>query len=720
MKTGCFQTLLLLPRASAPRRQVSGDWRLMGAMEMRSDGAQQRPSAMLLRPPVLRFSLPVGMAIGTAAAAAVRRNLGAAGPDLAVAHLCCSSTPTTYTAAHLPPTPATLLALLRRAPAPAPHPSTAVHACLLKSAYFRPGGCTVPNSLLASYATSGDSLAAAKLFDEMPLRDVASWTSMMRAHLAEGSPSQALRMLRGMLGGGSGAPEPDGVVLVVALRACAELEDLPLGASLHAVAERRGLQGGDIFVANSLVDMYARCLDLRSARKVFDMIPCRNVVSWNTMLSGLSRAGRAADALDLLASSSSLLKEGDIGFDETTLAVLLQLCKRLEGGQAMWCRSVHAVAIRRGLLLSSTGLPLLNALLDAYAKCGLLEHALRLFRGMPERNIVTWSTIIAGCAHNGRPGEAVACAVAMREAGETPNSVTILSILEACADCAEMAASRCAHGVALRSGLALEREVSNALVDMYGKCGDVAAATKVFNAMPRRDVLTWNSMIGVLGMNGRARDALALLDRMEQEGDITPNGVTMLAVLSACAHGGLVEEGVACSERMTVTHLVEPQVEHLSCVVDMLARAGDLEGSARVIEERMSTSSSPAAWSALLSACRGHGSDSTVSRDAACRVLELEPGNAAGYLMSMGVPGAGETAARMRWLMRERGVGVTGGHSMVQVGQNTHSFMSWDGCHTDRAQVYSMLHLLHQQMLPPTPPHPNHHHITLLSCTPAS
>ncbi|KAM3299735.1 hypothetical protein ACQJBY_040971 [Aegilops geniculata] len=658
------------------------------------------------------------MATGTVAAAAVRRSLGAAGPDLAVAHLCCPSTHTAYNAAHLPPTPATLLALLRRAPASHPHAAAHVHACLLKTAYFRPGGCTVPNALLASYATSGDSLAAAKLFDEMPLRDVASWTSMMRAHLAGGSASQALRMFRDMLAGGSGAPEPDGVVLVVALRACAELEDLALGASLHALTERRGLQGGDVFIDNSLVDMYARCLDLRSARKVFNMIPCRNVVSWNTMLSGLARAGRATDALDLLASSTSLLKEGGIGFDEMTLAVLLQLCKRLEGGQAMWCRSVHAVAVRRGLLLSSTGLPLLNALLDAYAKCDLLEHTLRLFRGMPERNVVTWSTVIAGCAHNGRPGEAIACAVAMREVGETPNSVTILSVLEACADCAEMAASRCAHGMALRSGLALERDASNALVDMYGKCGNLAAATRVFNAMPRRNVLTWNSMIGALGMNGRARDALALLDRMEQEGDITPNGVTMLVVLSACAHGGLVEEGVACFDRMMTTHSVEPQVEHLSCVVDMLARAGDLEGAARVIEERISTRSSPAAWSALLSACRGHSSNSKVGRDAACRVLELEPGNAAGYLMSMGVPGAGEMAARMRQLMRERGVGVTGGHSMVQVGCNAHSFMSWDGCHPDRLQVYSMLHLLHQQMLPPTPPHPNHHHLTLLSCTP--
>lgn len=651
--------------------------------------------------------------------------LRAARPDLAVAHLRCPSTPTddvTYNAlvAHLPPTPAysrlcfaslplfrpnlaTLLALLRRASS-YDNLSAAVHAWLTKTNYISLGGnAEVSNSLLAVYAASGDYLAAARLFDEMPVRDVVSWTSMIGACLEGGSAIQALRLFREMLA--DGAVEMDGVVLVVALRAC---DHLALGASLHAVAERRGLQGDDVFVANSLVDMYARCLDLRSARNVFEMIPGKNVVSWNSMLSGLVHAGRCAEVLELLGSSSFLKGGDDVDFDETTLVVLLQLCKKLD--EAMWCRSVHAVAVRR-LWFASSSLPLLNALLDAYAKCGLLEHALRLFGGMCDKNVVTWSTLIAGCAHNGRPYEALACSVAMREAGMMPNSITMLSILQACADCAETRVSRCAHGVAVRSGLAPERDVGNALVDTYGKCGDLTAAMRAFDAMPRKDVLTWNSMIGALGMNGRAPDALSLLDRMEREDDdnVRPNGVTMLAVLSACGHGGLVEEGMAHFERMTAKYSLQPQVEHLSCVVDMLARVGDLEGATEIIEERMLSATSgslAAAWSALLSACRSHG-NCEVGRDAACRVLELEPDNSAGYLMSMSMPGGEQ--ARMRWLMRERGVKVTSGHSVVQIGQEAHRFMSWDGCHLHRAQVYSMLGLLHQQILPPT--HDSNHHL---------
>lgn len=635
----------------------------------------------------------------------------AARPDLALAHLRCPAStprgPVTYNALldHLPPTAssscrfrpnvATLLALLRASHALPPRHGLAVHAYLLKTAYIHTHNA-VPNSLLAMYAAFGDPLAAAQVFDEMPLRDVVSWTSMIGACLAAGCAPHALRLFSEMLA--DATLEVDGVVLVVALRACAMLQHLRVGSSVHAVAARRGLQGDDVFVANSLVDMYAKCLDLGSARKLFDLITNKNVVSWNTMLSGLVHADRCPEALELFASSSLPARNGEVVADETTLVVLLQLCKKL-GGQAMWCRSVHAAAVRRLLLSSST--PLLNALLDAYGKCGLVEHALRLFQGMRERNVVTWSTAIAACAHNGTPHEAIACFVEMREAGERPNSITMLSLLEACADSAEMRASKCAHGVAVRSGLASEQGVSNALVGMYGKCGDLAASTRVFDAMPAKDVLTWNSMIGALGMNGRASDALALLDRMEAEDAVKPNSVTMLAVLSACAHGGLVQEGIACFERMAHMYSLQPQAEHLSCVVDMLARRGDLDGAAKIIEERIA-SGSPAAWSALLSACRSHGGDREVGRGAARRVLELEPGNSAGYLLSMSMyatsGGAAAETARMRWLMKEKGVKVTSGHSLVHAGRESHRFVSWDGSHPHRAQVYSMLQLLHWHM----------------------
>ncbi|XP_062221327.1 pentatricopeptide repeat-containing protein At2g17210-like [Phragmites australis] len=320
-----------------------------------------------------------------------------------------------------------------------------MHAYLLKTAYIYM--LPVANSLLANYASQpfGGSASASKLFDDMPLRDHVSWTSIINAYLP--ALAQALRLFR----------------------------DVHLGTSLHGLVTRRGLHV-DVFNANSLIHMYSEGLRLRSTRKVFDSIANKNGVSWNTMLSGL-------------------------------------LGKKL--AHPLCCRSVHAVTVRKLLLMASV--LLLNALLDVYAKCGLVKHALRLFRRMPflNRNLISWSTVIAACTRNGKPHEAITCFATMREAGQRPNSITMLSLLEACANRAEMRASRCAYGMVLRSGMALEQGMGNTLVDMYDKCGDLAEARRVFNAMLVKDVLSWNSMIGALGMNGRALDALALLGNME-------------------------------------------------------------------------------------------------------------------------------------------------------------------------------------------------------------
>ncbi|TVU27589.1 hypothetical protein EJB05_19080, partial [Eragrostis curvula] len=540
----------------------------------------------------------------------------------------------------------------------------------------------------------------------MPPRDHVSWTSVIGAS----PPAQAVALFRQML---LAAVRVDGVVLVVLLRASAALRDVHLGSSLHATAARRGLLAEDVFVANSLVHMYSECLRLRSARKVFDSIAQKNIVSWNTMLTGLLHADRCAEALHLLQQHRHLLLHVA---DATTLAVLLQLCKKL--ALPLLCRSLHAYALRKLLLMASHGTPLLNALLDAYAKCGLLGHALALFRRMPlrDRNVVTWSTVIAACAGSGRPRDAVACFAAMREAGQRPNAITMLSLLEACAG---RAMSRCAHGVALRCGLASDQEVGNALVDTYGKCGNLAGARRVFDAMPVRDVVSWNSMIGALGMNGRASDALALVGQMHSGGTVKPNGVTLLAVLSACAHGGLVQEGVACLESTastTSTWGMELDEENLSCVVDMLARAGHVEAAAKIaagaaawsaghVEAAAKIAAGAAAWSAVLSGCRARRNVHDLGREAARRVLELEPGNSAGYLLATGVVDDDGDVVAMWRTMRDRGVKVTGGYSMVHVAvgrhEEEHRFASWDARHPQRVQVYAMLHLLHRHMTPP-------------------
>nr|UPT48971.1 pentatricopeptide repeat protein AaPPR1229 [Agave angustifolia] len=235
---------------------------------------------------------------------------------------------------------------------------------------------------------------------------------------------------------------------------------------------------------------------------------------------------------------------------------------------------------------------------------------------------------------------------------------------------------------------------------MYAKCGDLNSSKRVFDELPAKNIMSWNAMIGALGMNGCAKEALAVLREMEVQ-NVRPNGVTMLSVLSACSHGGLIEDGRACFERMLKDASLQPSLEHYSCMVDMLGRAGDLEGAFEVIKRMPEgLEAGPAAWGALLSACRSHG-NLELGQCAASRLIELEPENSAGYLLCSSMFAkrrSSDNTARMRWLMRERRLKMVSGYSLVHVEQRAHKFVAWDVSHPQCEEIYSMVEDVHDCM----------------------
>ncbi|KAJ6793351.1 pentatricopeptide repeat-containing protein [Iris pallida] len=531
--------------------------------------------------------------------------------------------------------------------------------------------------------------SAKALFDEMPHRDVVAHSVLISGCALSGDPESAVRVFRSI-----GSSDVDGLAMVGVLQACAAAAaaggSVGLGRMVHSHVVRRGFEA-DLFVGNSVVDMYSKCRDVDSAVRAFGLMPGTNVVSWNSMLSGLVRSEMYSEALELFGSMSEVGVEGD----EVTVVNLLQASKKL--GMGVWCKCIHSFAIRRSF---ETNEFVLNSLLDAYAKCDLLGLASRLFERLDRRDVISWSTMIAGFAHCGKPDEAVAFFLDMRLANETPNSVTVLGLLEACTVSAELKLSKGVHGLAIRNGFADELAVGTALVDVYAKCGDLASSTRVFGAMPERNVMSWNAMIGGLGMNGRTREAVDVLREMEVR-NVKPNGVTMLSVLSACSHGGLVEEGLSCFRRMKEDPLLQPGLEHYCCVVDMLGRAGELESAVGVIEGMPEgLEAGKAAWSALLSACRSHG-DVELGQVAASRVLELEPTNSAGYLLASSMYAKGglrEEMASVRRSMRESRPRLESGCSVVHVQERAHKFYSWDGSHPHCEEIYDTVERIHDTM----------------------
>lgn len=543
-----------------------------------------------------------------------------------------------------------------------------LHGYLIRSGLW--SLTSVQNSLLGMYSEIRMDCAE-KLFDEMYEKDVISWSVMIRGYVHGDNHIFALESFKKMVS--EFGVEPDGQTMVSVLKGCAHLGDLKIGKLVHGFVVLRGLNY-DLFVGNSIVDLYCKCGDVDSATIAFEEMPNRNIVSWNSLLSGLVRNEKHAESLKFFA----LMEKSGPGADEVTLVNLLLTCKVL--GDLHQCKLIHSRIMRNGF---NTNDLVMNSLLDTYAKCNQIDLSWRLFCRMKRPDIVTWSAMISAFTHCGLPDEAIYLYTKMMLSQERPNLVTLLNLLDACGLSAEIGRSKCAHGIAIRMGLSSHVAVGTAVLGMYSKCGAIQASRRVFDQISLKNVVSWSAIIAAYGLNGLPHEALALLSEMEVYG-VKPNSVTILSVLSACCHGGLVEEGLSFFKDMVKKHGAELKLEHYSCLVDLLARAGNLDHAFQLIKS-LPNSMKPgaSAWGALLSACRTYD-NRKLGEGAFSQILEMEPSNSGGYLLASSTFAAGGSwtdASGIRCLMKERGVKVVAGYSMVHVGKSVHTFTAGDKFH---------------------------------------
>ncbi|KAJ0090173.1 hypothetical protein Patl1_14199 [Pistacia atlantica] len=316
---------------------------------------------------------------------------------------------------------------------------------------------------------------------------------------------------------------------------CANLSALNHGALAHSCVFKIGLDGDD-HVSHSLITMYARCGELGCARKVFDGILMRDLVSWNSMISGYSKMGYARDAVELFGR----MREEGFAPDEITMVSVLGSCGDLgDWGLGRW---VEEFVVENKMELNSF---MGSALIDMYGKCGDLVSARRVFDVMVKKDVVTWNAIITGYAQNGFSNEAIMLFNGMKEAGVNPDQITLIGVLSACASIGALQMGKCVDTYASERDLQHNIFVATALIDMYAKCGSIENSLRVFEGMPLKNEVSWNAMVSALAFNGRALEALSLFDCMLKDGrDVRPNDITFVGVLSACVHAGLVDEGV--------------------------------------------------------------------------------------------------------------------------------------------------------------------------------
>jgi pentatricopeptide repeat protein len=393
-----------------------------------------------------------------------------------------------------------------------------------------------------------------------------------------------------------GTVDPYPAAVPTALRACAHLADAATGRLIHALVLTRPALASDEVVATALLDMYAKCGLVASARKVFDEMPARDLVVWNALLAGYARRGLPEHAL--------------------ALAVKM-----------------------RGLGLSPD-LVTWNAAVSGFAVAGDDQMASDLVGAMREDgfrpDVVTWTSLISGSVLNFQYRRARTLFQQMVDGGARvlPSSVTVSSILPAFASVGDIKHGREVHGYAVVTGVEQELTVSSALVDMYAKSGLVHEARQLFDKMPERSAVTWNSMIFGLANSGHCPEAVSLFDRMLREG-AEPDHLTFTALLTACSYGGMVEVGKGLYRAMREEYGIEPRLEHYACMVHLLGGAGKLHEAHDFIKA-MPVEPDCFVWGALLGACRSHG-NVELAELAASRVRTVEPGNAASYLLLSGV-----------------------------------------------------------------------------------
>eukprot|EP01018_Ginkgo_biloba_P012902 Gb_06272 [translate_table: standard] len=534
------------------------------------------------------------------------------------------------------------------------------------------------NALLVMYANCGLVDVAYQMFDKMPQINLISWNAMITRYARDGLAKEALKLFREMQ---LASLKPDSVTIASALHVCSDLAALQQGKEIHNHIVKTGLES-NIFVGSALLDMYAKCNGVASARQVFDRISERDVVSWNAMIAGYAKNLYPNEALKLFCQ----MQLTGLKPDSFTIVSVLNACSQLAAIQQG--REIHDYIIRSGLDYTDF---VQSALVDMYAKCSDVETACRVFNKNSERDVGSWNAMVAVYAQNGHACEALKLFSQMQLVGLKPDLFTIASILRACASLATLQQGKEIHDYIIKNKFESDVFVGSALIDMYVKCGSIEIARLVFDKMPTRDVVCWNTMIAGYGMHGHGVDALALFDQMQQAG-LKPVHVTFIALLSACSHAGLVDEGWKYFDEMVQHYNITPTLEHYSCMVDLLGRAGLLDKAHKLIK-MMPLEPDASVWGALLGACRLH-CNIELGEHVAEHLFELDPEMPGYYVLLSNIYAAADMwdgVAKVRTMMKDRGVKNKPGCSWIVVRNRVHEFTLGDRSHPECKKINETL-----------------------------
>lgn len=446
------------------------------------------------------------------------------------------------------------------------------------------------NHLITMYGNCGSVDEAEAVFDSMLHRNAVSWGAMIKVYIQQGQAKKALQLYKRMQFEGA---EANKVTYITVLNACTDMANLVEGQTIHAHTVSSGVEL-DIMVGTALINMYSKCGDVEGAENMFHKMHVRNVVSWNALLGAYCQGGFGNEAFQLFMQMQSC----GVMPSRVTFITVLNACVSqafmIEG------KMIHTFIIESGLESDDF---VENALVNFYGKCGSLNDARRMFGKILKRDVVAWNAIIAIYAEHGHGREALELFQEMQSKGMKPDKVTFICISCACANLVALAEGRLIHASVVLAGFILDVVVASALVNMYGKCGLVDDAFRIFSKMHERNVVSWNSLITSCAQHKREKEALQLFDRMQLEG-LKPDERTFASVISACSNLAALEDGKRIYDLVLESGFASD--DGVGCaLLNMFAKCGSVENAWNVFEKMHHWD--VVTWTAMIAAFARHG-----------------------------------------------------------------------------------------------------------------
>ncbi|KAJ1296614.1 hypothetical protein BS78_01G315300 [Paspalum vaginatum] len=578
------------------------------------------------------------------------------------------------------------------------------------------------NAVITGLAGAGDLDTASDLLDQMPVKDAVACNAVLHRYVRCGWVDKAFALFK-RIGPQCNAevissPWNDPFVLATVVGACADRMRYEFGRQAHArvVVAKTEI---DSVLGCALIDMYCKCGDLGSARRVhdglkhadefllsvlvygyassgqlhealylFDKVENPSIALWNSLISGCAPACHGDDAFLLFVR----MLRSDVLPNSTTYASVLNMCGFL--GMLKPGKQMHGCALKGGAvhdLIAASALidfyskcnlwadacqafselqhhdtVVLNSMITVYSNCGRIDEARRIFYLIPSKSVISWNSMVVGFSQNGHALDAMELFCEMHRLGLQLDNVAIASVLSASSSICSISFGEQIFGLAISLGLQANHIVASSLIDLYCKCGSLANGCRIFDGIDKSDEVLWNTMLIGYASNGYGHEALELLKLMRSEG-VKPSEQTFVGVLSACCHSGLVEEGLRWFHRMKEDFGMNPSAEHYSCVTDLLVRAGRLDEAVEFIES-MPFKADTISWTSVVGGCKAQGNEALLHK-LANKLLKtgVSPHSSLYVQLSSTLAAQGDWAksAEIRSMMHERRISKNPGYSWI-------------------------------------------------------